>query len=164
MKKWVNITGIVTAIVLAILGVAWGGVSGAYREYRFVVAQAYAYSADQAQAKQNQQILQQIARDVADIKRDAATMVGRAKVLTDGAAEVVMLINESSKAILYLKHGRARVTNLSSEDTPTITVKVGGTFRNTQEDILVMLSHKAADMLGITEGQTVKIRLEPMPE
>ena len=164
---WINWKTIATSgASLIILGAGTLGVQKTRAEwtgYRAVCAQVQELAENQQQMQAQQKILQQISRDIAALKIASATVTGNARVRGNGG-DVYMVVNQLGKAENYAKEKRARVTNLSSEDSPSIVVSITGTFRNTDENYLVQLSTKAGDRLGIAVGTVAKVRLEPVGE
>ena len=168
-KDWINRKTIATSIAsLLIIGFGTASVNkvwAAWTEYRDVVAYVRMQMSPEAQARaiQDAQVLKQIAKDIKDIKLAALTVTGLARVQVADTTDVLMQINTMGRADQYTKAKRARITNLSSEDSPSIIVSVDGTFRNTDENYLVLLSKRAAALLGIRSGQA-KIRIEPVQD
>jgi len=169
VRDWINWKTIATtAASLIIIGLGTASVNkvrAAWVEYRDIVAcvRTHMSPEQQQQAAQQAQVLKQIAKDIEQIKVLGATVTELARVQVADSPDVFMQVNTMGRAELYTKAKRARVTNLSSKDSPSIVVTVDGSFRNTDENYLVLLSKRAAALLGIQSGQA-KIRLEPVQD
>lgn len=170
IKEWINwrtiLTSIVSLIVIGLGTASFNKVRAAWIEYREIVTSVRTHTSpeEQVKAAQNAQVLEQIAKDIKQIKVTGMTVTGFARIQNVETAEVFMQINTMGRAEIYVKAKKARVTNLSSEDSPSIVVLVNGVFRNNDENYLILLSKRAADLLGISAGQMVKVRIEPIQD
>jgi hypothetical protein len=167
VRDWINWKTISTGIAMAIIGTLYSGVvgktTGAYLEYRETVALVHSHMApeEQERAKRNEAMLKQITKDIQDIKKASLTVAGYARVGTD-ARELYVMVNAISRAGQYTKAQRVRVTNLSSPDAQSVILKIRGTFSNNDESYLILVSRRAAEVLGISRDQQARIRIEPV--
>jgi hypothetical protein len=109
-------------------------------------------------------MIEQIAKDVGDVKKMTLTVIGFAKVQTDGGDEASALINNNGRAMMYQEGQHVRVTNMVSEEQQSVIVKVNGSFSMPDENKLILLSKKAGAMLGLTPEQSIRVKLEPVME
>lgn len=155
---WTVLQGLVAAGALAVCG--WVGTQGkrVYAEHKV----SYAHS-EQAQAEKQiarqQVILDQIAGDVAVIKKQTMTVVGNAKIIAGD--ESYMLINTTGKAAQYAEQKKARVTNIGHADALSVLIQITGTLRNENENNIAVLSKKAAMLLGEPAAAFMRVRIEP---
>ena len=69
-------------------------------------------------------------------------------------------ININSNASSYVEESSVRITNLAVEGTPSSDMAIDGTFTNSNSNLKVMFSRRAADDLEI-QGR-MEIKLEPV--
>ena len=160
--KWINWKTVSTTLLLALL--SWSGtwLYAQYTEYKDMLLKVHSHEEQLAQVQKQGKLLEQIAADVAGIKRGMQTVTGRAAVRDIGPT-AVMRINTLSKAGSYASMSKARITNIGSSDNPSAAIQIEGTFQNSDEGYLAVISARAAALLDI-QGTGGKIRIEPVEE
>jgi hypothetical protein len=168
-KGWYQIVmAVAIAMILALLGAAGNWIHTVYAEHKEVVATVHSHMVDEAQQQtqqaKTQVMIEQIAKDVGDVKKMTLTVIGFAKVQADGGDEASALINNNGRAMMYQEGQRVRVTNMVSEEQQSVIVKVNGSFSMPDENKLILLSKKAGAMLGLAPEQSIRVKLEPVME
>jgi len=163
---WLNWKSIATTLALGALGVCGNWAKGTYNEYKNVVTSINAHMVEEAQQQQQQietrALLKQIAADIGDVKKMTLTIMGVAKVQSDGGDEASALVNLNGRAMMYKEGQRVRVTNMVSAEQESVIVKINGTFTMPDEDKLLLLSKKAGAMLSLQPNQVARVKLEPV--
>ena len=165
-EKWINWKTITGTIITVVVGAAATGslnkVKAAYTDYQWVVASVHSHMSveEQARAQRQETLLKQIASDIQELKKTSLTVIGLAKVGTD-LNEPYIMVNASSKAAQYSKMERARITNLVSEEHQSLVLRIRGVFNSSDENYIILVSKRAADMLGMSPGVITKVRIEP---
>lgn len=93
----------------------------------------------------------------------AMVISGLAVVLSSGQDDAYVKINEVSRADVYLREERVKVTNLSRSIRPSDIFKIAGSFSSEDMDVRIALSRKAADRLEVGDENRIMVRLEPAP-
>ena len=168
-KGWYQIVmAVLTAMILGLLAFMGNWVRGVYAEHKGAVVAIQAHMMEEAQQQQQQMetkaLLKQIASDIGDIKQMTMTVMGLAKVQSDGGDEASALVNVNGRAMVYKSITRVRVTNMESAEQQSVIVKINGTFSMPNEDRLLLLSKRAGAVLGLSPNQAVRVKLEPAPE
>ena len=88
------------------------------------------------------------------------TLTGTASVGDFDGESIVQINILGEAADDYEKAEKMRVTNLSSPDSPSIVVKIEGSFRTDNRTHLIRLSRTAASKLDIRGS--AKVRIEPV--
>lgn len=163
MKKWINWKTIVTTIVLAAATLGWTKTIQEVQAYQELKKEVQANTEQRKQMMEQMIILKQVAVDVAGIKKSILTVTGKALV-RDFGDDACLRINTSGRAEAYAKMKRARITNLTSAEMPSVVVKVEGTFVNQDANMLAIISQHAGSLIDVEPGQSVNIRVEPVEE
>jgi hypothetical protein len=166
---WINWKNVITAVACsAALGLAswlWLNASRVYAEHKEVVAfertHAEEEQAQKAIARQQSVLLEQIAKDVTQIKQNSMTVFGITR-LASGDGTFVM-VNTTGAAAQYMLQKRCRVTNLQNTLLLSVVVDITGQFRNENESLVLLISKKAASLLG-TDSGAMRVRIEPISE
>lgn len=164
-KMWTSLWGKASVMVAAALfawmagalSFAWSRAVIIYNLPTVVEAQAK----DIAQYKGVVEAMKDLTTAVQSMARKSQTLLGKAKI-NDFDTEAVMQINQLGNASGYEEAERARVTNVSSADSPSIAVKIEGRFRSDDPEVLVRLSKQAAQKLGAGAASTIRIKIEPI--
>lgn len=160
--NWITIsTSIVSLILIGLLTAGWHKASAEYSEFQLMKTEVQVGKEHRMQMQQAVKVWDQIAIDVAGIKKNMMTVTGRATVRNFG--EIACLrINSMSRAALYAKLEKARVTNMSSAELPSVVVKIDGVFQHADENYLAIMSKHAASLIDADAGTSVNIRIEPV--
>lgn len=164
---WVNwksiLTSIASLIMIGLLTTGWRTASAEYTTYKAMKVEVQASSQQIKQMQQQQIILKQIAEDVAGIKKNVMTVTGRAMV-RDFGDTACLRINTKSRAAMYADMDRARVTNMSSSEMPSVVVKIEGKYQDADENFLAIMSARAGSLIDALPNRNVAIRIEPVEE
>lgn len=95
-------------------------------------------------------------------ERRAMVIIGLGGQGSFGTDSPYVRININSNASSYAEESLVRITNLAVEGTPSSDMAIDGTFTNSNSNLKVMFSRRAADDLEI-QGR-MEIKLEPVIE
>jgi len=95
-------------------------------------------------------------------ERRAMVIIGLGGQGSFGTDSPYVRININSNASSYAEESLVRITNLAVEGTPSSDMAIDGTFTNSNSNLKVMFSRRAADDLEI-EGR-MEVKLEPVIE
>lgn len=95
-------------------------------------------------------------------ERRAMVIIGLGGQGSFGTDSSYVRININSNASVYAEEKLVKITNLAVEGTPSSDMAVDGTFTNSNSNLKVMFSRRAADDLEI-EGR-MEVKLEPIIE
>jgi predicted negative regulator of RcsB-dependent stress response len=168
-KSWNQIAvAVMVAIILGLLTYMGNWICQVYAEHRNTITIVHdhlaEYGTEQQQQQETRALIKQIARDIGDLKSMTMTVMGLAKVQSDGGEESSALVNINGRAMMYKSEARLRVTNMQSDEHQSIILKINGTFSMPDENKLLLLSKKAGAMIGLQPNQAVRVKLEPAPE
>lgn len=152
---------VVTAAVLGLCTAGWNKVAAEYKSFKSLQARAPEFVTGE-DIKTLGEAIQQMSIDFKQFKQISLTVFGRARVLNDTAGECYIRINTAGRGSNYIGSPKARITNLSNEDTPAIEVPITGTFRNAEADYIAVLSRLAGSRIEARPGAWIDIKLEPI--
>jgi hypothetical protein len=163
--KYINwktiLTSFVSLILIGLLTAGGNRVAAEYLDFKQMKTEVAEQSQQMKQMKEQTIILRKMADDVAGIKKNILTVTGKATI-RDFCTDACVRINTSGKAAAYAKMDRARITNLTSSEMPSVIVKIEGTFMRSDENDLVILSNKAGSLLDAKQNVSLSIRIEPV--
>jgi len=147
-------------IVIALLTSGFRKVQAEYQTYQSMKVEVQATQQMRQQIEQQTIILRRVADDTAAMKRDLLTVTGRA-VIRDIGNDTCLRVNSLSRAAKYANMEKARITNLTSSEMPSVVVQIEGTFQNADESWLATLSQHAGKLIDARAGESIKVRIEP---
>ena len=157
--NWISIsTAVVSLMVIGILTQGWNRACAEYSEFQTMKVEVQASREQRIQMQQTVKVLEKIASDVTSIKKSVMTVTGRMTIRNFSDVACVR-INVAGRAAEYANKTRARVTNLSSLEMPSVVVKIEGTFRHADADYLGVLSKHAADLIDAVGNVNVRVEL-----
>lgn len=166
MKDWINWKTILTSaaglIVTALLTGAGVKMKAEYATYQDVKKEVAQNKMAHAEFQETSKIIKQMAGDVAAIRKQMMTVTGKA-VVRDLEGRC-MQVNVTGRAGAYAKIDRARITNMSSVEMPSVVVKIEGTFTHADENNVAIISKQVGNLIDAKPGAPFNIRIEPVEE
>ena len=157
-KAAVVLLGLLLTWLVGAFGFAWNRAVAIYRLPDIVEAHSAEQAKDEKRFEELKAGQAQQSTILNKLYRQAQTFTGTAKV-GDFDGEAIAQVNVIGNAADYTNESQIRVTNLSSHDTPSSVIKIEGTFRSDDRQLLIRLSKSAAAKLDISG--TAQVKVEP---
>jgi hypothetical protein len=166
MNKWINWKTILTGILMTVLSATGIWFKSVYAEHKLMATNLSAHMTEEVQQQERitkaTVLLEQISKDVADIRKVSLTVMGLAKVQQDGGDRPSALVNVNGRGMMYKEGQRVRITNMESAEQQSVAVYINGTFSMPDENKLILITKRAGEILGLRPGQAVRVKLEPV--
>jgi len=159
---WAGMTVAMGALGYLVYPIGWTIQQDVNALKEYVISHEVYVKAVVAEAEEEREQAQKQLQKILDYIEKDYYIQGTGSVGTFGGDEPYVRVNRRSHAQIYKDGDRVRITCSDIEGKPETTLRVNGSFSNSNQDLVISFSKQAAADLGII-GR-VEVELEPISE